>query len=346
MTLRPKEMPMQCCRLLLFFSVLAAGDLARPLVSAAAEDAVDFRPVADFLKLPAGMKLGPCSGVDLDSRGNLYVIQRQSPPVLCFDSTGKFLRSWGTQLIGRDPDMQGAHGLRVDRDDFVWIVDRERHLVRKFDPSGQVLLTIGTDGSPGTRANQFNRPADLAFGPAGEIYVADGYGNSRVVKFDAQGKFLKTWGEKGTGPGQFDLPHSLAVGPDGRVYVCDRYNWRIQIFDPAGVLQETWPDIVAAGIVFDAAGQLFVSDGISKVMQLDRQGRIIKSWGKEPAELGLVKGQKVVPPITNPGGFRFAPHLIAADRQGNLYLADVPNQMLHKLERLTHRAKDRQEQPR
>jgi poly(3-hydroxybutyrate) depolymerase/sugar lactone lactonase YvrE len=299
-----------------------------------AHSAIDFRPVADFLKLPEGMKLGPCSGVDLDSRGNLYVIQRQSPPVLCFDSAGKFLRSWGTQLIGRDSDMQGAHGLRVDRDDFIWIVDRDRHLVRKFDPSGQLLLTIGTDGKPGTGANQFNRPADVSFGPSGEIYVADGYGNSRVVKFDATGKFLKTWGEKGTAPGQFDLPHSLAVGPDGRVYVCDRYNWRIQIFDSEGALQETWADIVAAGIVFGQGGELFVSDGISKVMLLDREGRIVRFWGHEPEELGLTKGQKVVPPIASPGGFRFSPHLFAADRQGNLYLADVPNQMLHKLERV------------
>ena len=298
-----------------------------------ADEAIDFRPVAGFLKLPDGMTLGPCSGVDIDSRGNVYVIQRKAPPVLCFDSTGKFLRSWGTSLIAREADMAGAHGIRLDKDDFVWITDRDRHLVRKFDPSGQLLLTLGTERSPGTGENQFNKPADIAFGPAGEVYVADGYGNSRVMKFDAHGKFLKTWGEKGTGPGQFDLPHSIVVGPDGRVYVCDRYNSRIQIFDREGNLKEVWSGFVPAGIAFDRTGTLFVVDGVSKVMQLDRRGQIVKWWGKEPEELGLTAGQKSVPAIPNPGGWHIVPHLLAADAQGNLYLADVSNQMLHKLDR-------------
>ena len=294
---------------------------------------INFRPAPPFLQLPPETKLGPCSGVDLDSRGNIYVIQRQSPPILIFDPAGKFLRSFGTTQIGRDPDFDGAHGIRLDKADFIWVTDRARHVVRKFDPSGQLLLTLGTDGSPGTGHNQFNRPANVAFGPAGEIYVADGYGNSRIMKFDRTGKFLKTWGEKGTAPGQFDLPHAVAVGPDGRIYVCDRYNERLQIFDSEGTHKETWTGFVPAGITFDRAGVLFVSDGISKVMQISPRGQVVKFWGAEPAELGLTHGQKIVTPITNPGGLRFSPHLISADSAGNLYLADVPNQMLHKLDR-------------
>jgi DNA-binding beta-propeller fold protein YncE len=303
------------------------------VLSASAEDAIDFRPLAAFLKLPEKMKLGPCSGVDIDSRGSVYVIQRQSPPVLCFDSSGKFLRSWGTTLIGRDPQMQGAHGIRVDPDDRVWITDRARHLVRKFDHTGQLLLTLGTEGRPGTGPNEFNRPADVAFGREGEVYVADGYGNSRVMKFDRAGNFLKTWGDAGSAPGQFDLPHTIAVGPDGRVYVGDRYNSRIQIFDSEGSLKEIWPGFVPCGLAFDRLGVLFVADGVSKVLQIDGRGRIVKSWGTEAEELGLTPGQRSVPPIANPGGFRFVPHLLAVDAQGNLYLADVPNQMLHKLQR-------------
>jgi DNA-binding beta-propeller fold protein YncE len=310
----------------------AALWLFRPLVSA--QEAIDYRPVAGFLKLPGEMMLGPCSGVDVDSRGNVYVIQRKSPPILCFDPSGKFLRSWGAAMIGRQPGMQGPHGLRIDKDDFVWTVDRDLHLVRKFDASGQLLLTMGTEGSPGLGPNQFNRPADVAFGPSGEVYVADGYGNSRVMKFDRAGRFLKTWGDKGTAPGQFDLPHSIAVGPDQRVYVCDRYNGRIQIFDSEGTLQQSWPGLVPVGIDFDRQGNLFIVDGVSKVLQLDSRGQIARSWGTEPEELGLTPGQRTVPPIPNPGGFRFVPHLMATDQQGNLYLADVPNHMLHKLERL------------
>src|SRR3954452_3433731 len=144
-----------------------------------ADDTIDFQPVANFLKLPNGVTLGPCSGVDVDSRGYVYVIERKSPPILCFDSAGKFLRSWGTSLIGRgEADMQGAHGIRIDPDDFVWITDRDRHLVRKFDQTGQLLLTLGTERSPGTGTNQFNRPTDIAFGKSGEVFIADGYGNS------------------------------------------------------------------------------------------------------------------------------------------------------------------------
>jgi hypothetical protein len=302
-------------------------------IRSSAEDAIDFRPVAGFLKLPEEMTLGPCSGVDIDSRGNIYVIQRKSPPILCFNSSGQLLRSWGTPLVGRDSDMQGAHAIRVDNDDFVWITDRARHLVRKFDQTGQLLLTLGTEGSPGTSPHQFNRPADVAFGRSGEVYVADGYGNSRVMKFDRHGKFLATWGEAGSAPGQFNLPHSIAVGQDGRVYVGDRYNSRIQIFDGEGNLKEILPGFVPCGIAFDRAGNLFVADGVSQVLQLDGRGKIVKSWGTQPEELGLKPGQRSVPPIANPGGFRFVPHLLAVDAQGSLYLADVPNQMLHKLER-------------
>lgn len=299
-----------------------------------ADEAIDFQPVDRFLKLPEGITPGPCSGVDVDSRGNVYIIQRKSPPILCFDSSGNFLRSWGTSLIGRgEANMQGAHGIRVDKDDFVWITDRDRHLVRKFDPSGQLLLTIGTEGSPGTGTNQFNRPTDIAFGKAGEVFVADGYGNSRVMKFDAQGKFLRTWGDKGSAPGQFDLPHTIAVGPDGRLYVGDRYNSRIQIFDFDGNLQDVWSGFVPCGIAFDGSGNLFVADGVSKVLHIDRGGKVAKSWGMEAEALGLKPEQRIVPAIENPGGWRFVPHLLAADAQGNLYLADVSDQMLHKLQR-------------
>jgi DNA-binding beta-propeller fold protein YncE len=196
-----------------------------------------------------------------------------------------------------------------------------------------LLLTIGTEGSPGTGTNQFNRPTDIAFGKSGEIFVADGYGNSRVMKFDARGKFLKTWGDKGSAPRQFDLPHTIAVGPDGRLYVGDRYNSRIQIFDFDGNLQDIWSGFVPCGIAFDREGNLFVADGVSKVLHIDKSGKIAKSWGVEAEALGLKPEQRVVPAIEYPGGWRFVPHLLATDAEGSLYLADVADQMLHKLQR-------------
>src|SRR5262245_16262938 len=268
-------------------AAVAALALWTLAIRATAQEAIDFRPVDGFLKLPADMTLGPCSGVDIDSRGNVYVIQRKAPPILCFDASGKFLRSWGTLLVGRAGDMVGVHGVRVDKDEFVWITDRARHLVRKFDQAGQLLLTLGTEGSPGTGENQFNRPADIAFGPAGEVYVADGYGNSRVMKFDRQGKFVATWGDAGSGPGQFNLPHTIAVGRDGRIYVGDRYNSRIQIFDSDGKLKEIWPGFVPCGMAFDRGGKLFVADGVSKVLLIGGRGEIVKAWGVDAKVLGL-----------------------------------------------------------
>ena len=302
-------------------------------VKTTGQESIDFTPVDGFLKLPPGMELGPCSAVDVDSRGNVYVLQRKAPPILCFDSTGRFLFSWGTRLIGRAPEMRGAHGLRVDRVGNVWIADRVRHLVRKFDRTGQLLMTLGTENSPGTGEHQFNRPADMAFGPAGEIYVADGYGNSRVMKFDRTGKFLRTWGDAGSGPGEFDLPHTIAVGPDERIYVGDRFNNRIQVFDNQGILQQIWSGFTPCGMAFDKDGTLFVVDGVSKVLQIDKQGKVVKWWGSEAKELGLTPGLRSVPPIDNPGGFRFVPHLMGVDAQGNLYLADVADRMLFKLDR-------------
>ena len=251
-------------------------------------------------------------------------------------TSGRFLFSWGTRLIGRAPEMRGAHGLRVDPVGNVWITDRARHLVRKFDRTGQLLLSLGTEDSPGLGENQFNRPADVAFGPAGEVYVADGYGNSRVMKFDRAGKFQRTWGDAGSGPGEFDLPHTIAVGPDERIYVGDRFNDRIQIFDTQGILQQIWTGFTPCGMAFDQNGTLFVVDGVSKVLQIDRQGKVAKSWGCEAEELGLSPGLRSVPPIENPGGFRFVPHLMATDASGNLYLADVADRMLFKLDRRQH----------
>ena len=128
----------------------------------------------------------------------------------------------------------GEHGLRVDRDGNVWVTHIGFHQVIKFDQNGQQLLALGIKGQMGNDDKTFNMPTDLAFGPHGEVYVSDGYGNSRVVKFSKQGQYLTTWGKKGSEPGEFNTPHSIAVDSQGHVYVSDRGNRRIQIFDFKG----------------------------------------------------------------------------------------------------------------
>jgi streptogramin lyase len=174
--------------------------------------------------MPSGWKFGRVSSVATDSAGNVYVFQRgkNADPLIVFDSSGRYLRSWGKGIFGN------PHGLRVDRDDNVWVTDNGDHQVMKFTKTGKLLLTLGVKGNAGTDSKTFNRPTDIAFAANGDFYVADGYGNSRVVKFSRDGKYLLAWGKPGRGPGEFQVPHSVAVDSKGTVYVSDRENNRIQ----------------------------------------------------------------------------------------------------------------------
>ena len=277
-----------------------------------AEDAIDFVAVTNFLKLPEDVALGPCSAVDFDSQGRLYLFHPGKRPILCFDQNGKLLRSWGDDLIGK------AHGLRIDRGDNVWVTDIGHHMVFKFSPKGKLLLALGQSDKPGTGDDQFNQPTDIAFGPKGEVYVSDGYGNSRVMKFAPNGKFLAKWGRRGKENGEFHLPHSIVVDSKGRVLVGDRENDRIQIFDSEGTFLESWPGFAPYGMELGAKGALFVADGrANKVLQLDSTGKVIGVWGRKGNGLGEFN----------------LPHMLAADSKGNLYVAEVGGQRLQKLRR-------------
>lgn len=278
---------------------------------AAAADGINFVPAAgNGLQLPPGLKLGPCSAVDFDSEGRMYLFHRGKQPILCFDSSGRFLRSWGDKLIGQ------AHGLRVDQHDNIWVTDIGNHMVYQFNTQGKLLLAIGQPGKPGTGENQFNKPTDIAFGRHDEIYVSDGYGNSRVMKFAANGKYLGQWGERGKGPGQFNLPHSIMLDPQGRILVGDRENDRVQVFDSEGKLLEIWPGFAPYGMELDSQGTLFVADGrANKILQLNPAGKVANSWGR--------KGD-------GPGEFNL-PHMLAVDTTGNLFIAEIGGRRLQKL---------------
>lgn len=196
--------------------------------------------------MPDGWKFGRVSSVAVDSAGCVYVFHRgtKADPLIVFDAKGKYLRSWGRGVFAN------PHGLRIDRDNNVWITDNGNHTVMKFTSEGQLLLTLGTKGKAGTDASTFNRPTDIAFAANGDFYVSDGYGNSRVVKFSRDGKYLLDWGKRGTGPGEFNTPHSLALDSKGNVYVSDRENNRIQIFDPSGKFLRQWTHLGATQGVF------------------------------------------------------------------------------------------------
>jgi streptogramin lyase len=215
-----------------------------------------FESVPDFLKLPAGMNFGEVSGVAVNSRGHLFVFTRsnsaQGPAyapsaaqLLEFGPKGEFIGEVGKGLYG----WSFAHTVRIDRDDNIWAVDKGSDMVIKFNPQGRVMMVFGRraesadeETGPWEHVNpprpavdgRFRQPTDVAWDSDGNIFISDGYVNSRVAKYDRHGDWVKSWGERGTGPGQFNLPHAIAVDRNNHVYVGDRSNRRIQVFDADG----------------------------------------------------------------------------------------------------------------
>lgn len=269
-----------------------------------------FRPVADWLQLPANFQFGGITAVTVDAKDNLYVFHRGKQPIAVFDKAGKFLRSWG------DDQVKTAHGLRLDAEGNVWTTDLGTHQVIKYDPAGKVLLTLGKKNQAGTTRDTFNKPADIAFTPEGDCYVADGYGNSRVVKFSAEGKYLLEWGQKGKGPGEFNLPHAIFLDKKGRVYVGDRENNRVQVFTAAGKFIEQWPDTGAPfGLFLQMEKKVLVADGRANLVRiLDMEGKGLEMFGQKGMDAGQFE----------------LPHGICADSQGAVYVAEVAGKRVQK----------------
>ncbi len=248
-----------------------------------------------FLQFPAGMTPGVLSKGAVDSKQNLHLCQRADPPVLVFDRQGKFLRSFGEGLV------VDSHGIHVAPDDRVLVVDRDGHQVLIFDPSGRLLCTLGERDKPHYEA-PFSHPTDVAVGPNGDIYVADGYGNTMIHQFSADNKLKRSWGGAGSGPGQFTTPHGVAVLPDGRVLAGDRENNRIQVFDPDGKYLTEWTQFYhPMSIYADGKGLVFVSDQAPSVHARREDGSIV----------GRCK-----PALEQPHG-------LTGDSDGNLYIIET-----------------------
>jgi DNA-binding beta-propeller fold protein YncE len=195
---------------------------------------IPFESAPNFLKLPPNLHLGEGIGVATNSKGHIFVYTRsQATRLFEFDAEGNYLREIGEGLYG----FVFAHAVRVDAQDNIWAVDEGTNMVIKFNPEGRVVMVLGRRPEPADAAPAspepytFNRPTDVAWDAAGNIFVADGYGNSRVVKYDKNGRFIASVGSKGSAPGQLNLPHTIATDAKGNVYVGDRSNSRIQVFD-------------------------------------------------------------------------------------------------------------------
>lgn len=178
---------------------------------------------------------GTVSWVAAGRNGLLYFLQRgdKMDPVIAMDRSGKVVRSWGKGMFTT------PHAIRVDPQGNVWTADAASSMIYKFSPEGTKLMEIEVGGQP-TPCGAFCSTTDIAFAPNGNLFVADGYRNARIIEFTPQGKKVREWGTAGTGPGQFNLPHSIQIDENGIVYVADRENGRIQRFDLQGKYLGEW----------------------------------------------------------------------------------------------------------
>jgi DNA-binding beta-propeller fold protein YncE len=228
---------------------------ARPFAQQSVPE-IAFDSVPDFLKLPSGMNFGEVSGVAVNSKRHVFVFTRSNSAggpayapsaaqLLEFGPKGEFLREIGKGLYA----WSFAHTVRTDKDDNIWAVDKGSDMIIKFNQAGRVAMTFGRrresadeDTKPWEHVDPprpaadglFRQPTDVAWDSEGNIYITDGYINSRVAKYDKNGDWVKSWGDKGTAPGQFRLPHAIAIDRNDNIYVGDRTNRRIQVFDTDG----------------------------------------------------------------------------------------------------------------
>jgi len=262
------------------------------------------------LRIP-GETIGETEGVSLNSAGHLFVFSRtgwsgssrggNAARVFEFDKNFKYVKEWIPNAYG----LSFAHGIRVDSKDNVWVVDEGSNMIIKVDPTGLVAMVLGrkpesidwweehvergkhdAEGQrPRAQRGTYNRPTDVAWGPDGSIFVADGYNNSRVVKLAPDGTWVKEYGSYGSGDGQFNIVHSIAAGY-GHVYVADRTNRRIQVFDYDLNFERYITGIGMPWSVQVTPKYIYSGDGDGKIYRLDHDGKLI-DW----AQTGMGQGQ-------------------------------------------------------
>ncbi|MDP6800230.1 MAG: peptidyl-alpha-hydroxyglycine alpha-amidating lyase family protein [SAR202 cluster bacterium] len=265
-------------------------------------------------KLPEGYEFHQVAGVAVDGDDNVYLFNRSAHQMMVFDREGGFIKSW-------DQRFAGPHGIHIGPDGNIYLADRDAHVIVKYSLDGELLQELGnrdqaSDTGYGAdrvvhrAAEPFNLPTGIAVTESEDIFVSDGYGKSRVHKFDASGALLLSWGEPGsTEPGQFTLPHGVGLDADGRVLVCDRENHRIQVFDQDGNFLTMWPGFrQPTDVQVGPDGEVYVTELTHRFSIVDGDGNVLARWGGESSH--------------DPGQF-VAPHGIAVDSRGDIYIGEV-----------------------
>jgi DNA-binding beta-propeller fold protein YncE len=283
----------------------------------ASAPALPFRVDPGWPQLPPGYNFGECSGVDVDRAGNVWVFNRGHWPMMEFNRAGRLLQAWTHDTLA----VMSSHGVRVGPDGNLWCVDVAGNCVFKVSPQGRILLILGIrQGLAGGNESQdgFDQPTNVAFRANGNLYITDGYVNSRVVEYSPDGYYLGQWGRHGKGDGEFNLVHDAVVDGAGRVYVADRANERVQVFDPDGKFLAKWTGLGAPwGLAYSAReNAIYMCDGkYDRICKLGLDGRLLgtlSAFGKAPGKLDYV-------------------HDIALDpADGSLYTVEIKNWRVQK----------------
>ena len=265
---------------------------------------IQYDSVPNFLKLPPDLYFGEGIGIATNSKGHVFVYTRAADTRLFeFDQNGNYVREIGQGLYG----LEFAHGVRVDAQDNIWAVDEGTNMVIKFNPEGRVAMVLGRRPEPVGGAFEstlpaappekyrLGRPTDVSFDAQGNIFVSDGYVNSRVVKFDKNGRFVKAVGTPGSGPSQFNTPHAIASDAHGNIYVGDRGNARVQVLDNDLTLRAIYDNVGSPWAICVSPGPhqyLFVSNSnpdsnpaaswaiTGEIYKMELDGTILGKFGK------------------------------------------------------------------
>jgi DNA-binding beta-propeller fold protein YncE len=284
-----------------------------------------YQVVPAWPRLPLHENFMETAGVAVDGQNNVYVLHRGRNPIMQFNADGQLIRAFGDGLFDR------SHSIRIDSEGNIWTVDDGSHTVLKLNRHGRIQMVLGRwrspsdaksampDGSAGGPLRglrdegvvRFSRPTDVAFGPNGDIFVADGYGNSRVVKFSKDGRFLKEWGKRGSAPGEFHTPHSIVADKQGRVYVADRENYRIQVFDAEGKFLKEFRQGAPWGLAITADDHLFMADGYNnRIVKMTLDGKVVGAFGSHGKQ---------------PGQFHYCHQLAVTPEGAAVYTAEILN---------------------
>jgi hypothetical protein len=304
---------------------------------------VDLAPRYEVVKgwpeRPKDLERAAVPSIALDREGNIWIHTRANPMVQVYAPDGKYLRGWKEEDARAVP-----HGIAFDADGNVWLVDVGLHNVRKFTPEGKLLLTLGVTGEAATDDRHFNRPTGIAFAPNGDIFIADGYGNSRVVHLDREGRYKNAWGTLGVEPGNFSIPHAIAIDSKGLIYVADRNNVRIQVFNADGKLLDVWSNLITPwGFFMTPQDELWVCGSSPMGWSVDPKyptaplgcppkDQMLAKFNTSGKMLELHSFAKGDDAHERPGDLNWF-HAVALDQAGNIFVGDIIGKRVQKFAR-------------